>query len=393
MGVDPHFIHGGTHLSVRLRRYPVLQLRHLVLATMLPVLAACGGAAPIPVGLAGAFDDPVGRPMRLGAELAIEEINAAGGVNGRPLTLLEQNDYGSADSAVVVANTLYASDAVAVIGHLFSGTTLAAAPVYNGGANPIVAISPSSSAPEVSRAGPWIFRVCPSDNEHGQALARWIRERLGLVRGAVLYLNDPYGRGVRQRFVAEFTRRGGELMGESPYLGTAPDVGVYLDRMAKLGGSQFIVDAGNRSEAEAILRQAHARGIDLPLLGADGLEGIEQAGQLAEGVYETLAYLPQLETAANQRFVAAYKAKYPGEPLPNQPAAASYDALHILARVMAKVGTSRTRIREGLMGVDLQHPYDGVTGRIAFDSLGDVPTREVYVAVVRNGALRLAGGQ
>jgi branched-chain amino acid transport system substrate-binding protein len=362
-------------------------------ATVLCALVACSSSKPITVGLAGAFDDPVGRPMKLGAELAIEEINAAGGVNGRPIELLERNDYGNADSAVVAAAELYRSRAVAVVGHLFSGTTLAAAPVYNGGANPIVAISPSSSAPEMSQAGPWTFRVCPSDNEHGEALARWIRERLGLSRGTVLYLNDPYGRGVRQRFAAEFTRRGGEIMAQAPYLGTEPDVGVYLDRMQRDGGSQFIVDAGNRSEAEAILRQAHARGINLPLLGADGLEGIEQAGALAEGVYETLAYLPQLETAANQRFVAAYKSRYPDEPLPNQPAAASYDALHILAQVMRRHGTGRAQIRDGLLEVNLQHPYDGVTGRIAFDSLGDVPTREVYVAVVRNGALRLAGGQ
>jgi branched-chain amino acid transport system substrate-binding protein len=245
----------------------------------------------------------------------------------------------------------------------------------------------------VSEAGAWTFRVCPSDNEHGEALARWIRERLGLSRGTVFYLDDAYGRGVRQRFAAEFTRRGGDVMEQAPYLGTEPDVSVYLDRMVRDGGSQFIVDAGNRSEAEAILRQAHARGINIPLLGADGLEGIEQSGDLAEGVYETLAYLPQLETAANQRFVTAYKARYPGEPLPNQPAAASYDALHILAQVLKEHGTRRRDVRDGLLEVNLQHPYDGVTGRIAFDSLGDVPTREVYVAVVRNGALRLAGGQ
>lgn len=371
----------------------MLQLRRLVPATVLFALAACGSSQSIPIGLAGPFDDPVGRPMKLGAELAIEQINAAGGVNGRPLVLLERNDYGNADSAVRVANQLYASDAVAVVGHLFSGTTVVAAPVYNGGDNPIVSISPSSSAPEVSQAGPWTFRVCPSDNEHGLALARWIRERLGLVRGTVLYLNDPYGRGVRQRFAAEFTRRGGEIMAQAPYLGSAPDVSAYLDRMARDGRSQFIVDAGNLSEAEAILRQARARGINVPLLGADGLEGIEHLGDLAEGVYETLAYLPQLETAANQRFVTAYKARYPAEPLPNQPAAASYDAIHILAEVIARTGTNRKKIRDGLQEVNLQHPYDGVTGRIAFDSLGDVPTREVYVAVVRNGALRLAGGQ
>lgn len=357
------------------------------------VLAACSSSQPIQIGIAGAFTDAIGRPMVLGAQMAVDEINAAGGVNGHPLELIELNDFGEPDSAIVVANRLYASDAVAVIGHLYSGTTLAAAPVYNSGADPVVAISPSSSSPEVSRAGPYTFRVCPSDLAHGAALARWVRERLGLARGTVLYLNDQYGRGVRERFVAEFTRRGGEVLAVAPYLGDKPDVAPYLARMQQDGRSQFIVVAGNRSEAEEVLRQMDARGMDVPLLGADGLEGIEESGALAEGVYETLAYLSLIDTPANQKFVRAYRARYPAELPPNQPAAASYDAIHLLRQVMERVGTGRSDIRDALAAVGEDAPFEGVTGRIAFDSLGDVPTREVHVAVVRNGALRIAGGQ
>ena len=113
----------------------------------------------------------------------------------------------------------------AVVGHLFSGTTLAAAPVYNGGDDPVAAISPSSSSPEVSSAGDHTFRVCPSDLAHGAALAEWVRETLNLERGAVLYLNDQYGRGIRQTFVEHFTRLGGRLESVDPYLGDRPDVG------------------------------------------------------------------------------------------------------------------------------------------------------------------------
>lgn len=357
------------------------------------VLAACGSSEPIRIGLAGALTDPIGRPMNLGARLAVDEINAAGGIDGRPLELIPYNDYGDPDSAVLVANRIYASDAAAVVGHLYSGTTLAAAPVYNGGTDPLVAISPSSSAPDVSHAGPYTFRVCPSDLAHGAALARWVRERLGLNRGTVLYLNDEYGRGVRERFVAEFTRRGGELLAVVPYLGDTPDVAAYMARIAAEDRSQFVIVAGNRSEAEEVLRQMRTRGMTVPLLGADGLEGIEAAGELAEGVYETLAYLPQLETVANRRFVDAYRARYPSESAPNQPAAASYDAIHLLRQVIASAGAGREQIRQGLAGVNEDAPFMGVTGRIAFDSLGDVPTRAVYVAVVRNGTLRLAGGE
>ena len=370
-----------------------MALLERILPAALVLATACGPAELIPIGLAGAFTDPIGKPMVLGARMAVEEINATGGIDGRPLVLIEENDFGEPDSAIIVANRLYTSDAVAVIGHLYSGTTLAAAPVYNSGPDPIPAISPSSSAPEVSRAGAYTFRVCPSDLAHGAALARWVRERLGLNRGTVLYLNDEYGRGVRERFVAEFERRGGEVVAVAPYLGDTPDVAAYMARMQRDERSQFVVVAGNRSEAEEVLRQMRARGMSLPLLGADGLEGIEEAGELAEGVYETLAYLPLIDTPANQRFVAAYRARYASEPPPNQPAAASYDAVYLLRDVIQRAGTDRRKVRDGIAAVGLDGPFEGVTGRIAFDSLGDVPSRDVHVAVVRNGALRLAGGQ
>jgi len=293
----------------------------------------------------------------------------------------------------VVATALYQSDVSAVIGHLFSGTTLAAAPVYNAGSNPVVAISPSSSSPEVSGAGPYTFRVCPSDDAHGAALARWVRDRLGLQRGTVLYLNNEYGRGVRQQFIDEFMRRGGEVLAQSPYLGDRPDVNAYLDRMVKDGHSQFLVVAGNRTEAEEILRQARHRGLAIPVLGGDGLEGIEEAGALAEGVYTSMAYISLLETPANRKFVAAYRAKYPDAPAPNQPAAATYDAVYLLRQVVAGSGTSRRAVRDGVQRVNLAAPFIGVTGAIAFDSLGDVPNRQVYIGVVRNGAVQLAEGQ
>ncbi|HEU5304112.1 MAG TPA: ABC transporter substrate-binding protein, partial [Gemmatimonadales bacterium] len=179
---------------------------------ILPVagLLACGfSPTPIRIGLAGSLSDPVGVPMKRAAELAVEEINAAGGIGGRPVELVARDDYADPDSAVFVASDLYEAGVSAVIGHLYSSATLAAAPVYNGGADPVAAISPSSSSPDISTAGDYTFRLCPSDLAHGAALARWAHDTLRFSRGAVLYLNDQYGRGVRQSFVRDFTRRGG----------------------------------------------------------------------------------------------------------------------------------------------------------------------------------------
>jgi branched-chain amino acid transport system substrate-binding protein len=329
--------------------------------------------------------------MKLAAELAAEEINAAGGIDGRPLELVLHDDYADPDSAVFIAGDLYDSGVSAVVGHLFSGTTLAAAPVYNGGEDPVVAISPSSSSPEVSTAGEHTFRVCPSDLAHGAALARWVRERLKLDRGAMLYLNDQYGRGIRQTFVEQFLRLGGTLESVDPYLGDRPEVGPYLDRMARNRNIQFLVVAGNRGEAEEVIRQARRRGITVPVLGGDGLEGIEAAGSLAEGVYLTSSYFPTLPTSANRRFVEAYRKKYPDAGMPNQPAAATYDAIYLLRDVIARAGSDRQALRRALAGVGSEVPaFEGVTGVVAFDAAGDVQGQNVYVGQVRGGAVEVA---
>jgi branched-chain amino acid transport system substrate-binding protein len=331
--------------------------------------------------------------MKRAAELAAEEINAHGGVNGRRLELVLRDDYADPDSAVFVAGDLYNSGVSAVVGHLFSGMTLAAAPVYNGGDDPVVAISPSSSSPEVSGAGDYTFRICPSDLAHGTVLAHWVRDRLHLTRGAVLYLNDEYGRGIRQTFVAEFTRQGGTLDGVYPYLGERPDVVPYLDRLAKGAAPEFIVVAGNRGEAEEVLRQARKRGLMMPVLGGDGLEGIQEAGALAEGVYLSSPYFPSIPSALNRRFVDAFHRKYPSAGMPNQPAAAAYDAVYLLRDVIAEVGGNRAAVRRALAGVgSVTPPHEGVTGTVAFDVNGDVPNQNVYIGMVRRGAVEVVDG-
>jgi branched-chain amino acid transport system substrate-binding protein len=365
----------------------------LAAAALTTLLLACGQAdgGPVRIGVAGSFSDPIGTPMQLAAELAAAEINAAGGIDGRPIELVLRDDYADPDSAVFIASDLYESDVSAVVGHLFSGTTLAAAPVYNGGADPIAAISPSSSSPEVTSAGDHTFRICPSDLAHGAALAHWVRERLGFERGAVLYLNDQYGRGIRQTFVEQFLRLGGRLESVDPYLGHRPDVGPYLDRMVRNRSIQFLVVAGNRGEGEEVIRQARRRGLTVPILGGDGLEGIEGAGALAEGVYLTSAYFPNLPTGANRKFVEAYQRKYPGAGMPNQPAAATYDAIYLLREVIARAGTDRQAVRRALAGVGSETPaFEGVTGLVAFDAAGDVPDQNVYIGKVRAGAVEVA---
>ena len=356
--------------------------------TVLLLTACRPSAEPVRIGLAGPFSDAVGGPMLKAAELAVEEINGSGGLGGRPIQLIARDDRGDPDSAVSVAAELVAEGVVAVIGHVYSGTTLAAAPVYGAGTFPIPVITPSSSAPEVALAGRHVFRLCPTDLEHGAALATWIREGLKLSRASVLYLNNPYGRGVRQSFVSRFSALGGIILESDPYLGDSPDVGIYLDRIKESGRAELLVVAGNRTEALSVLRQARERGINLPVFGGDGLEGLEQDGAIAEGVTLTAAYFPSVDTPQNQRFVRTYLAKYPGSVAPNQPAAAAYDAFYLLRDVIAVSGVSRRAITTALttLGSDIP-PYQGVTGILAFDGQGDLARMPILIGVVRNGAV------
>lgn len=363
----------------------------LVSAVLLLLVACSPGGGTIRIGLAGPFTDPVGAPMLRAAELAVDEINQSGGINGRPIELIARDDYGDPDSAVSAATRLVEADVAVVVGHVFSGTTLASAPVYN--AARITQISPSSSSPLVTHAGEYTFRVCPSDLQQGASLARFAAERLGFRRGTILYLNDEYGRGIRATFASEFSQLGGSIDAMDPYLGESPDVGAYLERLARRGTSQFIFIGGNLGEAEVALRLARARGIRVPFLGGDALEGLEAAGAIAEGTYISNAYLASFDTPKNRAFVAAYRARFPTAPLPNQPAAATYDALYLLREVLARTGTDREAIRAAVARIGQSDPgFSGVTGEIAFDENGDVPRQRVVIGRVEGGQVRAVEG-
>lgn len=373
------------------RRWTCLPLASIPL--LLLALTGCGAteSGPIRIGIAGPFNDSVGAAMRRGAEMAAAEINASGGIGGRPLELVLRSDYGEQDSAVNVATDLVNAGVVAVVGHVYSGTTLASAPVYN--AAQVVQISPSSSSPLVSTAGEFTFRTCPSDLQQGEALARYAAERLDLRRGTILYLNDDYGRGMRQTFAREFSRLGGQIEEMDPYLGDTPDVDSYLERLAKRGASQFVFFGGYRGEAVVALRLARARGLTLPFFGGDALEGLEAAGALAEGSYVSNAYMASLDTPKNRLFVSAYRKRYPRSLPPNQPAAATYDILYLLRGVLSRGSYSGEELRSAVARIGSAAPaFEGVTGQIAFDEVGDVPRQRVVIGRVEGGQVRAVEG-
>jgi branched-chain amino acid transport system substrate-binding protein len=360
-------------------------------ATLTAGLLACtSGSEPIALGLAGPFSEPRGASMRLAAALAVAEINRAGGVRGHRLELVVYDDSAQPEVAVAAARALYAHRrVVAVVGHLTSGATLAAAPVY-GGRRPLPVVSPSASAPAVTDAGPHVFRVCPTDVAHGAALAQFAARQLGGRRAAILYQNDEYGRGIRGTFVEEWTRLGGRVVTDDPYVPDLASFEPYLSRLQQRGGADVLLIAGTAASARRILPTLDTVGVRPRVLGGDALTGLE-ATRGTDGVITSTAYLPDRPGERNQAFVEAYRVAYGTQPLDHRGAAA-YDIVYLLARAIEAVGPNRSRLNEYLAGVgSASPPFEGVTGRIAFDAQGDVPAKTVVLGVIRNGAVITAG--
>ena len=340
------------------------------------------------VGLAGPFSQPRGASMQHAAELAVKEINARGGVRGRQLALRIMDDSARPDVAIRIARALVDDPSVvAVIGHLTSGSSLAAGRVYGEARRPVVMISPSASSPDLSGVNPYVFRICPTDLSHGAQLARFARQTLGARRIGVIYVDDDYGRGLRLSFAAEFRRLGGEVVEEDPALSTTPSLEPYLSRLRQNGGVDAVMLATERGGAELALRDMVRIGVRWPALGGDALTGIETAGPIAEGVRLSTAYLGDRPGVRNDRFVEAYGRSYPDE-RPDHRGAGAYDIVQLLASVFTDVGTNRRAIRDRVARIGLDAPaFEGVTGTIAFDARGDVPAKSVVIGAVRSGRL------
>ncbi len=370
-------------------------MRRLAFLCATLVVAACSSEGrPILIGVSGPFSQPRGVSMRHAAQLAAEEINAAGGIGGRRLQLVFADDSGSEDRAVRIAKAFSDSAAmVAVVGHLSSNTTLAAGRVYSASADPLVMISPSASSPDLTGFSPYVFRVTPSDLNQGQQIARFARRSLeggsdggGARRAGVIFINNEYGRGLRQAFAAEFSGLGGVILEEDPYLPDTPSLEPYLSRMRQRGGVEVLVLACERPGEELALRELRQLGLHWPVIGGDALTGIE--GPLAEGVRFSSTYLPQQPGERNGRFVAAYARAFKGE-RPDHRGAGAYDILRLLAQAITIAGPDRDAIRDFIAQVGTTKPaFEGVTGTIAFDANGDVPTKPVVIGVIRNGQLQ-----
>ena len=331
-----------------------------------------------------------GISVREGAELAVAQINERGGVDGRPIELVVHDDRSDPARAIGIATQL-TDDAsiVGVIGHVNSGTTRAAARIYNDPERALLTISPTATSAELSSAGPWTFRVCATDLTHGPALARWAVGSLGSRRAAVLYANDSYGRGMLASFSGAFREAGGALVASDPYLPALVDsvdlLRPYLER-AIARNADVLMIGGELDVAMPALAMARAMGFTGPLIGGDGLLGMEEEAPDARDVYISTGFLADQPGAAARQFVQEYQARFGA--LPTGDAALAYDAVNLMAMSLGEAGTGRSALRDFVAGIGTATPaFTGVTGAIAFDENGDVVDKEVVVGTIREGRL------
>jgi len=311
-----------------------------------------------------------GVPPRNAAELAIDQINAGGGVGGRKLRLLIEDDRCRPADGVSAFNSIMAAAVPpAILGAVCSGVTLALAPLAE--SRRTVLISPASTSPKLTNAGDFIFRVIPSAALRAQVYAEYLYNERGLRRLAALYIDNEGGIGATRSFKAEFARLGGAFALEETYRQGATDVRAQLTKI-KASGSDAVVIGSYPADTVLVLRQAHELELRQPLFfqteAIQNPEVLREAGDAANGAFYILA-APATGKAVDD-FVAAYRAKFGNNP--ELFAAEGYDIVRLIARAIAtSTGKPVTGsgIRDFLYRV---REYPGASGTITFDKNGDV---------------------
>jgi len=374
-------------------------LKRLLIVAALLALACRPGresqtaavATDIPVGLYGAMsgsEASFGQATMQGVKLAAEEINASGGVLGKKIRLVVEDDQGKAEEAASAVTKLITHDSViAIIGENSSNQSLAAAPICQ--ANKIPMISPSSTNPNVTKKGEYIFRVCFTDPYQGKALATFVRQNLNLTSAAILRDNkNDYSVGLAEVIRAEFTRLGGKIVAEQSYTGGDADFRPQLTAI-KSSNPQVLFVPGFYTDAGQIALQARDLGIDCPLVGGDGWDSptvIAIGGKAVNGCYFSDHYFVGEPRPAVQRFVGEINKRTGKNPDANS--ALGYDALHILVNAIAKAGSlDRKAIRDQIATTK---DYDGVSGVITMGPDRD-PIKPVAMIKIDGGTTHFAG--
>ncbi len=332
-----------------------------------------------------------GNAVKNGADLAVKEINAAGGAAGYMLEVNPQDDEHDAQKSVNAYNTLKDWGAQMIVGSTTSGPCIAvAAETAN---DNMFQITPSGSAVEC--VGPEnVFRVCFSDPDQGMAAAKYIGENKLATTVAIIYdSSTEYSSGIREAFMKEAGNQGLEIVADEAFTAdTATDFSVQLDK-AKEANAELVFLPIYYQEASIILKQASDKEFAPIFFGVDGMDGILSVKNfdtsLAEGVMLLTPFSSTEESS--QKFTSDYVAAYGEEP--NQFAADSYDAVYALKAAIEKSGVTpdmdASAICDALKTAMTEISIDGLTGaNMSWNAAGE-PDKEPKAAKIVNGAYEM----
>jgi len=333
--------------------------------------------------MAGPFTEGFGAANKRGAELAVAEINAAGGINGQPLAIDYLDDGGDGSKAAQIAQSFVDDTRISgVVGHVTSGAMVAAAKIYDG---QLTALATTASSAQITGISRWVFRVISSDSANGVDLARFA-ERLGKRRAMILYENDAYGRGLADAFRRTFK---GQVLGFDPIDAEGRDAEVHI-AWAKQQNADLVFVAGTERSGIALLREARAQALSAEFLGGDGWTGVVADVAASEGALVGAPFTAMDQRSEAQRFVQNYRAKYNEDPDGN--AALAYDAVQVMTAGLRAVGPNREKLRDWLASRTTANAIPGVTGQIAFLLTGDPVGKSFVMTRVRNGSFVPAEG-
>ncbi|HEY8994337.1 MAG TPA: ABC transporter substrate-binding protein [Lacunisphaera sp.] len=349
--------------------------------------AAIAAEGPsIKIGQYGAFtgkEAAFGLASRKGVILAVEEVNAAGGLLGRKVELLTEDNQSKAGESATIAKKFVSRDkVVAVLGGNPSSNSLEAAPVYQNAKIPMIAIS--STNPRVTETGNFIFRVCFIDPFQGAVLAKFARDTLHASRAGLLTsVNNAYSVGISKVFRERFTAAGGTIAAEQKHSEGDKDFRAQLTAL-KNAGVDAIFHSGNYTEGALICIQARQLGLDVPIFGGDAWEApqlIEIGGRAVEGTYYSTHASPDSTALAMQHFIAKFRARWDGE-TPDSIAALGYDAALLLFDALKRAGTTDSAALRDAIATT--RDFSGATGRITIDAQRNA-SKSAVILTVKDG--------
>lgn len=346
-----------------------------------------GGTGPLTGGAAS-----YGNSVKNAAQLAIDEINEAGGVNGLKLELLFEDDEAKGDKAKSAFEKLMDKGMQIMMGAVTSDASIALNDlVKNEG---ILQITPSGSAAKCTE-NPNAFRICFTDPMQGELMAKYIYETEKIQKIAIIFnQNDSYSTGINDAFRTKFTELGGTITAETSFAGDdAKDFNAQLTKIKGTDAQGIFMPIYN-DKAAAIAIAAKDKEITLPLFGCDGWDGILEKyldtadkAALIEGATYLTPFTASDENAAIQKFVKSYQEKYAGA-TPDQFAADAYDAIYTIKAALEKAEIKSAKLsaedNAALVKAMTEIEIDGLTGKMTFTAAGE-PNKGAKVAKIQDG--------